>query len=155
MKENTSNINSSVQNKQTESILIGKELSNTLMVSNLGPGINLSIIEDIFYEKCLELQTSMPEDYRFIESLRVAYVIFPSTSTAAKIYETLGGMIYINGNYYTLDFTPNISGNNFNSNSNKTSVTYVTSVTDRSALTTSMETTVHEDWICEFVRKKN
>ena len=153
MNEIFPSTNSSIQNKQTESILIGKELSNTLMVSNLGPGINLSIIEDVFSEKCLELQTSMPEDYRFIDSLRVAYVIFPSTSAAAKIYEILGGLIYINGNNYSMDFTPNLSSNNLTQNLNKTSVTYVTSVTDKSALTTSMETTVHEDWICEFVRK--
>jgi hypothetical protein len=128
-----------------------KELSNTLMISYLGPDIHLNILEDVFREKCLELQTSMPEDIRFIESIRVAYVIFPSIPSATKVYESIGGSIYINGNYYSIDFTPNVSNNIYNPNPNKTSITYITSVSDYNAYTTAMETTVHEDWICEFV----
>ena len=127
-----------------------KELSNTLIISDLGPDISQSILEDVIREKCLIQQTSMPEDIRFLESIRVAYVIFPSIPAATKIYESLMGSIYINGNNYLIDFTPNFS-NNYTPTQNKSSVTYITSVNDNSAYTTSMETTVHEDWICEIV----
>jgi hypothetical protein len=128
-----------------------KELSNTLIISYLGPDINLSILEDVIREICLELQTSMPDDIRFIESIRVAYVIFPSIPAATKVYESLGGFLSINGNSYEIDYTPNVSNNVYNPNPNKTSITYITSVSDYNAYTTALETTVHEDWICEFV----
>lgn len=127
-----------------------KELSNTLMVSDLGPDIDLNVLEEVFNEKCLQLQTSMPEDFRFIESLRVAYIIFPSIPVATKIYESSGGTIHINGNIYKLDFTPNLNNYNTHQTTNK-SITYITNVSEYSPYTTAMETTVHEDWICEFV----
>jgi hypothetical protein len=127
-----------------------KELSNTLMVSDLGPDINLNVLEEVFNEKCMQLQTSMPEDIRFLESLRVAYVIFPSIPVATKVYESSGGSIYMNGNIYKLDFTPNFNNYNINQTTNK-SITYITNVSEYSPYTTAMETTVHEDWMCEFV----
>ena len=127
-----------------------KELSNTLMVSELGPYINLTVLEEVFNEKCMQLQTSMPEDIRFLESLRAAYVIFPSIPVAVKVYESTGGVIYINGNNYRMEYTPNFN-NNFNHTTNK-SITYIRNTSESSPFTTAMETTVHEDWICEFVR---
>jgi hypothetical protein len=66
----------------------------------------------------------------------------------------LGGSILINGHYYKIDFTPNNivnQNNNNNLNPNKTSITYITNVSDYNNYTTAMETTVHEDWICEYV----
>jgi len=95
----------------------------------------------------------MPEDIRYIESLNIAYIIFPSIPVATKVYENLmWGKILINGHYYNIDFTPNLANNHLNNqNSNKTSITYITNYNDSSAYTTAMETTVHEDWICEFV----
>ncbi len=120
------------------------------MVTELGPVIDLSVLDEVFNEKCIQLQTSMPEDIRFLESLRVAYVIFPSIPVATKVYESLGGVIYINGNNYKLEFTPNLNSYNANQTTNK-SITYITNVSEFSPFTTAMETTVHEDWICEFV----
>jgi len=127
------------------------ELSNTLMVTELGPDINLNVLEEVFNEKCIQIQTSMPEDIRFLESLRVAYVIFPSIPVATKLYESSGGVIYINGNNYKLEFTPNLNNYVTNPATNK-SITYITNVSEFSPYTTAMETTVHEDWICEFVK---
>jgi hypothetical protein len=135
---------SQIQEKET------KELSNTLMISELGPDVNLSILDDVIRDKCLELQTSMPEDIRFMESIHLAFVVMPSIPAATKLYECLRGSIYINGNYYPLKYTPNLTSNS-SVNQNKTSTTYITSLNENSAYTTSMETTVHEDWICEFV----
>jgi hypothetical protein len=149
------NLSQQQQNNYSSSTLNkAKELSNTLIISDLGPDINLSILEDIFREKCLDLQTSMPEDIRFLESIRSAYIIFPSIPAATIIFESTLGKILINGNYYNLDFTPNFSNNNnpYIPSQNRPSLTYVTSVNDNSSFTTSMETTVHEDWICEFVK---
>lgn len=94
----------------------------------------------------------MPEDIRFIESLNLAYIIFPSIPVATKVFESFNGFILINGHNYKIDFTPNLANNHLISqNQNKTSITYITNYNDNSAYTTAMETTVHEDWICEFV----
>jgi len=65
----------------------------------------------------------MPEDVHLIESLRVAYIVFPSVQAAAKIFEVK-------------------------------SITYITNITDHNTYTTAMETTVHEDWICDYVNIK-
>lgn len=46
-----------------------------------------------------------------------------------------------------MTYTPNIQ-----QLANKESVTYITHLSDSSAYTTSMETTIHEDWFCEYVR---
>lgn len=128
-----------------------KEVSNTFIISELGPDINLNSLEEVLQEKCLQLQTSMPEDIRFMESIRVAFIVMPSIPAATKLYESLGGCIYLNGNYYRFNYTPNLT-NNSNIQQNKTSTTYITSLNENSTYTTSMETTVHEDWICEFVK---
>jgi hypothetical protein len=74
---------------------VEKELSNTLIVSNLGPDINLQILEEVFHEKCLEFQTSMPEDIRYIESLKTAYIIFPSIPVSTKVLEVFNNLIII------------------------------------------------------------
>lgn len=119
---------------------------------NLGPDVNLEMLEDTVRDRCLEIQTSMPDDIRFIESLRTAYLIFPSIPVATKVYESLNGFILINNKNYKIDYTPNLANNHYmNPNQNKTSITYITNISDSSAYTTAMETTVHEDWICEFV----
>jgi hypothetical protein len=120
------------------------------MIADLGPYINLTVLEEVFNEKCIQLQTSMPEDIRFLESLRAAYIIFPSIPVAAKVYESTGGVIYINGNNYKIEYTPNYTSNIHNQTSSK-SITYLKNASDYSPFTTAMETTVHEDWICEFV----
>jgi hypothetical protein len=118
----------------------------------LGPDVNYEMLEDVIRDRCIDIQTSMPDDIRFIDSLKLAYLIFPSIPVATKIYESLNGNIYINGNYYKIDYTPNLANNHYmNPNQNKTSITYITNFSDSSAYTTAMETTVHEDWICEFV----
>lgn len=89
----------------------------------------------------------MPDNFKLIDSLHMAYVIFPSVAAATKVLEQLGGVTYLNGNYYRVEFTPDL-----NQVSNKTGMTYVQNVNDKtSAYTTSLETTVLEDWICEFV----
>ncbi len=112
----------------------------------------MEILEDTIRNFCINFQTSMPEDIRFIESLNIAYIIFPSIPVATKVYESLNGNILINGHNYIMDFTPNLANNYLsNQNQNKTSITYITNYNDNSAYTTAMETTVHEDWICEFV----
>ena len=131
-----------------------KEPSNTLLISNLGADINKEILDDIFREKCIELQTSVPEDIRLIESLGIAYIIFPSIPVCTLVYECLKGKILINGNYYYLNFTPNLTNNNFTGNPHE-SVTYVTHINKANNFQTSMETTVHEDWYCEYCDCKN
>jgi len=123
------------------------------MISNLGLEVTTSVIEDVIREKCLSFETSMPEDVHLIESLRVAYVVFPSVQAATKIFEGLSGTININGNYYSIVFTPNVK--NSANDSNKTSITYITNITDHNTYTTAMETTVHEDWICDYCDCKN
>lgn len=151
-KQENYNYNNSYNPQNAQSKKQEKEMSNTLMITQLGPDINLNILEDVFREKCLDCQTSMPEDIKFMESIRLAYIIFPSTAAASKVYDSLNGLIYINGNYYQVDYTPNVMNYNINS-SNKAPLTYVQSVSDLNAFTTALETTVHEDWICEFVRE--
>lgn len=126
---------------------IKKEPSNAIMISNLGPDISKDILEDIFREKCLDYQTSMPEEIRFLEELKMAYIIFPSIPCCTQIYEALNGKIFINGIIYDLTYTPNIAQQN-----HQESVTYVTHLTDSNSMTTSMETIVHEDWYCEYVK---
>ena len=131
-----------------------KEPSNTLLISNLGADINKEILDDIFREKCIELQTSVPDDIRLIESLGIAYIIFPSIPVCTLVFECLKGKILINGNYYYLNFTPNLTTNNFAGNPHE-SVTYVTHINKANNFQTSMETTVHEDWYCEYCDCKN
>ena len=110
------------------------------------------MLEEVIRDRCLDIQTSMPDDIRLIDSLRVAYLIFPSIPVATKVYEKLNGSIYINNQNYKIDYTPNLANNHYmNPNQNKTSITYITNISDSSSYTTAMETTVHEDWICEFV----
>ena len=82
-------ITSATSQKVDNSVYPQKEPSNTLIVSNLGIDINLSILEDVFREKCLDLQTSMPDEIRFLESLRVAYVSFPSIPVSTKIFQVI------------------------------------------------------------------
>jgi RNA recognition motif-containing protein len=145
------NYQSNIYNYNNQNIQKTKEPSNTFLLSNLGPDINNEILEDIFREKCLEAETSMPEDIRFIESLNLAYIIFPSISVAMKLYEKLNGKIIINGSPYNLSYTPNTQ----QINNNRESITYVTHLIDNNSYTTSMETTVHEDWYCEYCDCKN
>lgn len=123
-----------------------KEPSNTLLITNLNPSIHQELLQDIFREKCLDFKTSMPEDIRIIEDLKIAYIIFPSISICMTVYESLQGKIFINGTLYPLSYTPNLQ-----QNTNKESITYVTHLTDSNLFTTSMETIVHEDWFCEYV----
>jgi hypothetical protein len=53
----------------------------------LGPDINAKIVEEVFGERCIEIGTSLPEDIRFIEVLRVAYIIFPSIQACCKVFD--------------------------------------------------------------------
>jgi hypothetical protein len=58
----------------------------------------------------------------------------------------------INGHYYKVDYTPNVSNlNSAQLSQNTTSITYITNISEKNSITTAMETTVHEDWICEYV----
>ena len=150
-QSNIYNNNNNNNNNNNQYIQKTKEPSNTFLLSNLGPDINNEILEDIFREKCLEAETSMPEDIRFIESLNLAYIIFPSISVAMKLFEKLNGKIIINGSPYNLSYTPNTQ----QINNNRESITYVTHLIDNNSYTTSMETTVHEDWYCEYCDCKN
>jgi hypothetical protein len=52
---------------------------------------------------------------------------------------------------YKINFTPNINVNQINSANQPKTITYITNVTENQSYTTAMETTVHEDWICELV----
>jgi hypothetical protein len=124
------------------------------LVTELGADISHNILEDVFREKCIAIGTSMPEDIRCIDAIKLAYIIFPSISVCNKVYEALNGSILINGHNYKLDFTPNISAHQYNLTNPKkmNTQTFITNVSDQNNYTTSMETTVHEDWICEYVR---
>ncbi len=140
-----------MQNNQNTIQNALKEVSNTLIISGLGLDINKSIVEDVINDRCLLLQTSMPEDIKLISAIRVAYIIFPSIQAASKVLESFCGLIPINGNNYEINYTPSFSNIN-NPNVAKPSTTYITSLnSDNSQYTTSMETIVHEDWICDYV----
>lgn len=100
----------------------------------------------------MKVQTSMTEGIHYIESLNCAYVVFPSIDSAEKVYEYLNGKIYIKGNTYSVQYSPDgkkASCNDYDKN--KSTYTYFTNVTDFPTYTAAMETTVHEDWICEYV----
>ena len=56
-------------------------------MSDLGPHINAKILEEVFGERCIEVGTSLPEDIRFIEALKIAYIIFPSVQACTKIFD--------------------------------------------------------------------
>lgn len=137
---------SSNQNKK-------EEPSNTILITDLDTNINKDTLEEIFRDKCLQLQISMPIDIRLIEALNVAYIIFPSVTSCIAVYKSLlNQKILINGKYFPIQFAPNLTQNYGN---NRDTMTYVTQISSNSSLTRSMETTVHEDWYCVYCDSKN
>ena len=113
----------------------------------------IEILEDIFREKSLNLQISMPVDIRLVEALNIAYIIFPSVTSCVMVHNSLiNQKILINGKYFPVQFSPNLTSNYSN---NRDTLTYVTQISSNTSLTTSMETTVHEDWYCVYCDTKN
>ena len=91
-----------------------------------------------------------------MESLNCAYIVFPTTLASENVFEYLNGKIYIKGtnncgNTYPVTYAPDDKKVNNENDNNKTTFTYFTNVTDYPTYTAAMETTVHEDWICEYV----
>ena len=140
---------SQTQNKQQQK----EEPSNTILITDLDTNITKEILEDIFREKCLKLQISMPVDIRLIEALNIAYIMFPSVTSCVIVYNSLlNQKILINGKYFPVQFSPNLTSKY---NNNRDTLTYVTQISSNTSLTTSMETTVHEDWYCVYCDSKN
>lgn len=95
----------------------------------------------------------MPVDIRLVEALNIAYVIFPSITSCVIVYNSLlNQKILINGKYFPVQFSPNLTQKYSN---NRDTLTYVTQISSNTSLTTSMETTVHEDWYCVYCDSKN
>ena len=130
-----------------------EEPSNTILITDLDTNITKDTLEDIFREKCLKLQISMPIDIRLLEALNIAYIIFPSVTSCVTVYNSLVNQkILINGKYFPIQFSPNLTQKYSN---NRDTLTYVTQISSNTSLTTSMETTVHEDWYCVYCDSKN
>ena len=130
-----------------------EEPSNTILITDLDTNITKETLEDIFRDKCLKLQISMPIDIRLVEALNIAYVIFPSVTSCVIVYNSLlNQKILINGKYFPVQFSPNLTQKYSN---NRDTLTYVTQISSNTSLTTSMETTVHEDWYCVYCDSKN
>ena len=152
------NINNNSQNNQAQTQTHTKsqpkeEPSNTILITDLDTNITKETLEDIFREKCLKLQISMPVDIRLIEALNSAYIIFPSVTSCVIVYNSLiNQKILINGKYFPAQFSPNLTSKY---NNNRDTLTYVTQISSNTSLTTSMETTVHEDWYCVYCDSKN
>jgi hypothetical protein len=157
--QNTNNVNYNNQNQnqsqtQTQNKQQQKEEpSNTILITDLDTNITKETLEDIFREKCLRLQISMPVDIRLIEALNIAYIMFPSVTSCVIVYNSLlNQKILINGKYFPIQFSPNLTSKY---NNNRYTLTYVTQISSNTSLTTSMETTVHEDWYCVYCDSKN
>ena len=145
--------NIQIQNSQKEKEKEKEEPSNTILITDLDTNITKDILEDIFREKCLQLQISLPIDIRLIEALNIAYIIFPSVTSCVVVFNSLSNKkILINGKNYPVQFSPNLTKNY---NNNRNTLTYVTQISSDKNLTTSMETTVHEDWYCVYCNSKN
>lgn len=147
--QNKNNSQTNNQNNQNQK----EEPSNTILITDLDTNITKETLEDIFRDKCLKLQISMPLDIRLVEALNIAYVIFPSITSCVIVYNSLlNQKILINGKYFPVQFSPNLTQKYSN---NRDTLTYVTQISSNTSLTTSMETTVHEDWYCVYCDSKN
>jgi hypothetical protein len=147
--QNKNNNQTNNQNNQNQK----EEPSNTILITDLDTNITKETLEDIFRDKCLKLQISMPIDIRLVEALNIAYVIFPSITSCVIVYNSLlNQKILINGKYFPVQFSPNLTQKYSN---NRDTLTYVTQISSNTSLTTSMETTVHEDWYCVYCDSKN
>lgn len=147
--QNKNNSQTNNQNNQNQK----EEPSNTILITDLDTNITKETLEDIFRDKCLKLQISMPVDIRLVEALNIAYVIFPSITSCVIVYNSLlNQKILINGKYFPVQFSPNLTQKYSN---NRDTLTYVTQISSNTSLTTSMETTVHEDWYCVYCDSKN
>ena len=90
-----------------------------------------------------------------MESLNSAYIVFPSADASELVYKYLNGKIYIKGKNYLVQYSPDGKGKKSNDSGDKKSTfTYFQNVTEFPNYTAAMETTVHEDWICEYVSYK-
>ena len=149
---NNSQTNNHSQN-QNQNQSQKEEPSNTILITDLDTNITKETLEDIFREKCLKLQISMPIDIRLVEALNIAYIIFPSVTSCVIVYNSLVNQkILINGKYFQVQFSPNLTSKYSN---NRDTLTYVTQISSNTSLTKSMETTVHEDWYCVYCDSKN
>jgi hypothetical protein len=147
-KQNSNNNHTQNQNQSQK-----EEPSNTILITDLDTNITKDTLEEIFRDKCIKLQVSMPVDIRLIEALNVAYIIFPSVTSCVIVYNSLiNQKILINGKYFPIQFSPNLTQKYSN---NRDTLTYVTQISSNTSLTTSMETTVHEDWYCVYCDSKN
>ena len=154
-QNNINNIQTTSQNiqKEKEKEKEKEEPSNTLLITDLDTNITKEILEDIFREKCLKLQISLPIDIRVVEPLNIAYIIFPSITSCVVVSNSLlNQKILINGKYFPVQFSPNLTSKYSN---NRDTLTYVTQISSNTNLTTSMETTIHEDWYCIYCNSKN
>ena len=153
MNKNNNINNQNKNNNQTNNQNQKEEPSNTILITDLDTNITKETLEDIFRDKCLKLQISMPIDIRLVEALNIAYVIFPSITSCVIVYNSLlNQKILINGKYFPVQFSPNLTQKYSN---NRDTLTYVTQISSNTSLTTSMETTVHEDWYCVYCDSKN
>ncbi len=151
---NQTNNNSQNNNQtQNQNKAQKEEPSNTILITDLDTNITKETLEEIFRDKCIKLQVSMPIDIRLVEALNIAYIIFPSVTSCVIVYNSLFNQkILINGKYFPVQFSPNLTQKYSN---NRDTLTYVTQISSNTSLTTSMETTVHEDWYCVYCDSKN
>ena len=98
------------QNNNNQNQAQKEEPSNTILITDLDTNTTKDSLEDIFRDKCLKLQISMPIDIRLLEALNIAYIIFPSVTSCVIVYNSLANQkILINGKYFPIQFSPNLT----------------------------------------------
>jgi hypothetical protein len=141
-----------------------KDPSNTLMLSNLTPDITDNHVKMYFKNLAISLGGGDPDDIQLIPALKTCYVKFSSIFTAQKFFQASEGKIILNGtDFVDVQFTPT----NLNTSSSLgggNSGIYAGNIFQKQImgigaqynkeygyLNQGVETTVHEDWLCEFV----
>ena len=98
------------QNNNNQNQAQKEEPSNAILITDLDTNTTKDTLEDIFRNKCLKLQISMPIDIRLLEALNIAYIIFPSVTSCVIVYNSLANQkILINGKYFPIQFSPNLT----------------------------------------------
>ena len=66
----------------------------------------------------IEMETSIPDEIKYMGALGMAYVMFPSVDSACKVLNKLEGKVRVNETVFPLDFYPTSLFNSNNPNQN-------------------------------------
>lgn len=95
----------------------------------------------------------MPDDIIALPSLKCAYIIFPSVEASDGLLDYLAGEIKLNGKYYPIAFTPNLSESKQESSMPGVPQSNQSNFPTNIIKYQNSEIIVHEDWICENVNR--